>query len=74
MATDVLSPRQLEVLLLVAYGFTSREIGERLGVTEETVKTHLRWIFGRLSARNRAHAVGIGYRDGLLPIDAHPPA
>jgi DNA-binding NarL/FixJ family response regulator len=61
-----LSERQLEVLALVADGLSNQEICAQLGVTVETVKTHVTHILQRLGARSRAHAVGIGYKHGLL--------
>ena len=63
---DELSGRQLEVLTLVANGFSNQEICAELDVTLETVKTHVIHILQRLHARSRAHAVGIGYKHGLL--------
>ena len=63
---DNLSGRQLEVLTLVANGFSNQEICVQLDVTLETVKTHVIHILQRLHARTRAHAVGIGYKHGLL--------
>ena len=63
---DDLSERQLEVLTLVANGFSNQEICTKLDVTLETVKTHVIHILQRLHARTRAHAVGIGYKHGLL--------
>jgi ATP/maltotriose-dependent transcriptional regulator MalT len=66
--TDIegLSERQLEVLELVAGGLSNSEICRQLDVTLETVKTHIIHILQRLHARSRAHAVGIGYKHGLL--------
>jgi DNA-binding NarL/FixJ family response regulator len=61
-----LSERQLEVLELVADGLSNQEISAQLDVTVETVKTHVLHILQRLSARTRAHAVGIGYKHDLL--------
>jgi ATP/maltotriose-dependent transcriptional regulator MalT len=61
-----LSERQLEVLELVAGGLSNPEICRQLDVTLETVKTHIIHILQRLHARSRAHAVGIGYKHGLL--------
>ena len=61
-----LSPRELEVLALVGEGLTSKAIGERLFVTEETVKSHVANVLTNLGARNRAHAVAIALRSGLL--------
>ena len=60
------TPRELEVLGLVADGFSTREIAQRLWVTEETVKTHIRRLHDRLGARTRAHAVAIAFRAGIL--------
>ena len=60
------TPRELEVLGLVADGLTTREIARRLWVTEETVKTHIRRLHDRLGASTRAHAVAIAYRSGIL--------
>jgi DNA-binding NarL/FixJ family response regulator len=60
------SPRELEVLQLDADGLPSKEIAERLHLSEETVKAHQRNMLARLHARNRAHAVAIGFRNGYL--------
>ena len=69
-----LSSRELEVLALVAEGYTSSAIGLRLFVTEETVKTHVSHVLARLNACNRAHAVALGFRLGLLPRDDTAPS
>lgn len=61
-----LSPRQQEVLELAAEGLTSNEVGERLGITERTVKAYLQEIYDKLGARNRAGAVAEAVRRGLL--------
>jgi DNA-binding NarL/FixJ family response regulator len=61
-----LSERECEVLALIAEGYTSKDIGERLYVAEETVKSHVTNVLGYLGARNRAHAVAIAFRSGLL--------
>ena len=60
-----LTQRELEVLELVAQGYSTREIARKLWVTEETVKTHVRRVLRRLGARTRAHAVAIAFVDGL---------
>jgi DNA-binding CsgD family transcriptional regulator len=60
-----ITPRELEVLALVAEGYSTREIARMLWITEETVRTHVRRLLDRLGARTRAHAVSIAYRDGL---------
>lgn len=65
-ARPVLSARELEVLQLVAEGLTNAGIGRRLFVGEATVKTHLQHIFAKLQAPDRAAAVSIALRRGLL--------
>jgi DNA-binding NarL/FixJ family response regulator len=54
---DLLSPRELEVLRLLAEGLTDREIGEALGISTRTVETHVGSVLRKLEARNRAAAV-----------------
>jgi DNA-binding NarL/FixJ family response regulator len=61
-----LSPREREVLSLVASGATNREIAETLGVGAETVKTLLARIFAKLGVRRRAEAVSEAHSRGLL--------
>ena len=63
---EMLTSREQEMLRLVAGGLTNREIGQRLSISEETVKVHVRNIYGRLQARSRAHAVAIGFRRGMV--------
>jgi DNA-binding CsgD family transcriptional regulator len=60
-----LTTREVEVLALVADGYSTKEIARELWITEETVRTHVRRVLERLGARTRAHAVAIAYRDGL---------
>ena len=62
------TPRELEVLTLIAEGCSTGEIAERLWITEETVRTHVRRTLERLGARTRAHAVSIAYREGFLEL------
>jgi DNA-binding CsgD family transcriptional regulator len=64
--SDALSPRELEVFALIGEGLTSKEIGDLLFITEETVKSHVGNLLTNLGARNRAHAVAIALRHGLL--------
>jgi DNA-binding NarL/FixJ family response regulator len=61
-----LSPRELEVLALIARGTTNREVAGRLFISEATVKTHLLHIYAKLAAKDRAAAVAIAYQRGLL--------
>ncbi|WP_147917769.1 response regulator [Ruania zhangjianzhongii] len=62
----VLSEREREVLALVAAGRTNAQVGAALFVGAATVKTHLQHIFAKLGASDRAAAVAIAYRRGLL--------
>jgi DNA-binding NarL/FixJ family response regulator len=61
-----LSPRELEVLRLVAGGATNREAAARLFISEATVKTHLLHVYAKLGVNDRAAAVATGYERGLL--------
>ncbi|GAA3589601.1 response regulator transcription factor [Nonomuraea rosea] len=61
-----LSPRELEVLGLIARGATNREIAGKLFITEATVKTHLLHVFAKLEVSDRAAAVAAAYENGLL--------
>jgi DNA-binding NarL/FixJ family response regulator len=65
-AQDQLSGRELEVLRLVAAGFTNRETAQKLFISEATVKTHLLHVYAKLEVRDRASAVAAGYQRGLL--------
>ena len=58
--------REIEVLQLVSDGLVNREIGERLFLSEETVKSHVRHLLAKLQSRSRAHAVAVGFRRGLI--------
>ena len=60
------TPREREVLQLIADGLVNREIGVHLHLSEETVKSHVRHLLAKLQARSRAHAVAIGFRRGLV--------
>jgi len=61
-----LSARQLQILQLTANGMSSDAIAEQLSVSEETVRTHMRRTSAKLEAHNRAHAVAIGLRAGMI--------
>jgi DNA-binding NarL/FixJ family response regulator len=63
---DELSPRELEVVQTVAHGKSNKEIGQKLGISEETVKGYLRSILPKLGAHDRAHAVALSLQRGLL--------
>lgn len=66
--TLVLTRREQEVLGLIATGLTDTQIGEELVICESTVKTHVKRILLKLTARNRAHAVALAARGRLLLI------
>jgi DNA-binding NarL/FixJ family response regulator len=61
-----LSPQQLEVLRRLAGGATNREIAAGLGISPHTTKDHVAELFRRLQVRNRAQAVQVGQRTGLI--------
>jgi DNA-binding NarL/FixJ family response regulator len=62
---DDLTPREAEVLSLVAAGLTNAEIAERLVVSAATVKSHINHIFAKIDVRDRAQAVVYAYANGL---------
>jgi DNA-binding NarL/FixJ family response regulator len=63
-----LTPRESEVLQLLARGLTNAEIGFRLGVSEHTAKFHVGAVLGKLGARSRAEAVALGSRLGWITV------
>lgn len=62
-----ITPRELEILELIAAGLSTREIAERLFVSENTVKTHSSRLFAKLSAQRRTQAVQRAKEAGLIP-------
>jgi len=62
-----ITPRELEVLALIALGMSNREIAEKLFVSENTVKTHSSRVFDKLGAKRRTQAVQLGKEFGLIP-------
>ena len=63
---DVLTPREVEVLTLVALGSSNKRVGAALGVTEDTVKAHMKAIMRKLDAIDRTHAVTLALLRGSI--------
>ena len=61
------TPREMEILHLIAAGLSNREIAERLNVSENTVKTHAARLFAKLNARRRTQVVQLAKEAGLIP-------
>lgn len=66
VASVALTRRQREILQLFADGHSTADVARRLGLSGETVRTHTKAVLARLEARDRAHAVAIGLRNGLI--------
>lgn len=65
-ADATLSDRERQILELVATGYENKQISAELGISEATVKTHLKSVFARLDVASRAEAVAVGLRLGLI--------
>lgn len=68
LADGDLSDREASVLRLVAGGNTNRRIADQLGISEETVKAHMRSILSKLDANDRTHAVTIAIKRGIIEL------
>jgi DNA-binding NarL/FixJ family response regulator len=65
---DALTPRETDVLRLIAVGNANKEIAAHLSLTEETVKGHVKNILAKLTANDRTHAVTIGLKRGIIDL------
>jgi len=68
MGQGPLSPREMEVLHYAASGHSNRRIAERMTISEETVKAHMKNVLAKLAANDRTHAVTIALRRGIITI------
>ena len=65
---DLLSAREIEVLTRIAAGGSNKLVAAQLFVSEETVKSHIRNIMGKLTAKDRTHAVTIALKRGIIDV------
>lgn len=65
---EALTPRELEVLRMLADGLGNKEVADRLGISDHTAKFHVAQILAKFGAGSRAEAVAIGIRRGLVPV------
>lgn len=65
---DALTSREIEVLSLIAAGNSNKIIADRLSISEETVKGHVKNILSKLGANDRTHAVTLGLRRGIFEL------
>lgn len=65
---QILTPREIEVLRMIADGLGNKEIASKLGISDHTVKFHISSTFAKLGASNRAEAVTLGIRLGLIMV------
>jgi DNA-binding NarL/FixJ family response regulator len=68
LADDSLTSREIEVLRLIAAGNANKIVADRLSITEETVKGHVKSILSKLGANDRTHAVTIGLKRGIIEL------
>jgi DNA-binding NarL/FixJ family response regulator len=66
LVREPLTDREIQILQLIANGLLNREIASELFLAEETVKTHIHHVLGKLRARSRAHAAVIGLRSNII--------
>ena len=63
---DLLTPRERQILQLLADGMSNAEVAAKLYISQETVKSHVRHILAKLEADTRTHAVAIAIRDSII--------
>lgn len=68
LGDDALSEREIQVLRLVAQGNSNKKVASELGVSEDTIKAHMKNVCSKLSAKDRTHAVTIALRRGILEL------
>jgi two-component system, NarL family, response regulator len=68
VGTEDLSPREIEILRGVAAGLSNKQIAAQIGLSDETVKTHLKSAFGKLNVRDRSHAIAIAISRGIFQL------
>ena len=68
VSDDALTPAEIDVLRLIAAGNANKEIGDQLGVTEDTVKGRVKNILSKLDANDRTHAAIIGLKRGIIEL------
>jgi DNA-binding CsgD family transcriptional regulator len=68
VAAEAMTPREMDVLQLLAEGLPNKTIAKRLGISDQTVKFHLASICGKLGAQNRTDAVRLAIQQGLIAI------
>ena len=66
---DAVSRREVEILVWVASGYSNKRIGDQLGITEQTVKAHMKNVMGKLGARDRTHAVTLSLQRGIIHLN-----
>jgi DNA-binding NarL/FixJ family response regulator len=69
MADETLTPREIQVLQLVARGNRNKEVAAHLSIADETVRMHMKHILGKLAAHDRTHAVTIAVTRGVFQLD-----
>ena len=65
-SVDILTPREREILQLLADGMSNVDVADKLFISQETVKSHVRHILAKLEADTRTHAVAIALREAMI--------